>query len=294
MTIQTDPPEAEAKAEAAAGAETDAEAALSLAQLLDRARPEAGGLRFPISPNWAQGRTAFGGLTAAMLLAAARTGRPDLPPLRSALINFTAPVGAAPRIAVEELRRGRNVTTLQARAEIEGRVAALAGFSFGRAQDSHVSAGCPAAPAPAPEDCPPFIPPGAARVAPRFIGNFETRLIDGARPFSAGGGGAGDAWVRGWARHRDREMWDRPEGLLAIADLLPPAVFSICRKPGPNSSVNWLCNILTEEIRTEDGWWMLESRLSAGANGYSSQQMRVWNRAGELVADGLQSVLIFA
>ena len=46
-------------------------------------------LTAPLPENWMQGRTTYGGLTAALLLEAARRGHADLPPLRSAMINFT-------------------------------------------------------------------------------------------------------------------------------------------------------------------------------------------------------------
>jgi hypothetical protein len=88
-------------------------------------------------------------------------------------------------------------------------------------------------------------------------------------------------------------MWTRPEGLIGIADVLPPAVFPMCRKPGPNSSVTWICNLLSGTPGTRDGWWMLETDLTAARDGFSSQVMRGWNTDGELVIDGMQSVVIF-
>ena len=39
---------------------------------------------------------------------------------------------------------------------------------------------------------------------------------------------------------------------------------------------------------------MMETQLTAGNGGYSSQVMRVWNTDGNMVADGMQSVIIFA
>ncbi|MBE1282273.1 MAG: thioesterase family protein [Rhodobacteraceae bacterium] len=261
---------------------------LSLKAVLDTAMTSEEGITFSVSDNWKQGRTAFGGFTAALLLSAARSLVDGLPPLRSALINFTAPVSSPPTLSGRLLRRGRNVTTVQVDAHCEGKLAATAVFSFGVAQDSHVVESLPAPAAIAPEKAEPFVPEGVV-LPVNFLRNFEVRLIDGHRPFS----GAETGYVRVWARHKDPEIHDHPEALMSIADLLPPAVFSMARKPGPNSSMNWICNFLSEDLTTKNGWWMLESRLTMAQDGYSSQVMRAWNAKGELVVDGMQSVVIF-
>ncbi len=262
---------------------------MTMSGVLDAMDGTAAGLTAPVPVNWTQGRTAYGGFSSALLLAAARHERPDLPPLRSALINFTGPVGEPPLLTSQVLRQGRNVTTIQARADIAGKTAALGTFSFGTAQVSELSQGFPAKNAPAPEDTEPFIPAHVARGPVAFFRNFDTRLIEGARPIT----GADRGYARVWSRHRDPAMNDRIEGLLSIADVLPPAVFPMLRTPGPNSSMNWICNVLTDEPRTRDGWWMIETDLTAAQGGYSSQVMRVWNSDGELVVDGMQAVVIF-
>lgn len=262
---------------------------MSLSQVLDQAEETENGLRFDVPENWKQGRTAYGGFTSALLLAAACCSGSDLPPLRSALINFTAPVSVPPAFAVETFRQGRNVTTVNVQARIDGKVAAQGTFSFGVAQDSHVAQSCPAASGPTPEKTDLLFPPDMPRLPARFFENFEARLIEGNLPFA----GADRGYLRVWARYRDAAMWGRPEELIGIADVLPPAVFPICRTPGPNSSMTWICNFLCGAPTTRDGWWMLESELTAAQDGFSSQIMRVWNTEGDLVAEGMQSVVIF-
>ncbi|MEY8839288.1 acyl-CoA thioesterase [Cribrihabitans sp. XS_ASV171] len=260
----------------------------SLDDVLNGAMREEGGLRYAVPSGWTQGRTAYGGFTAALLLHAAMDGREELPPLRSALVNFTGPVGDPPLVRSEMLRQGRNVTTINARAEIAGQVAAQGTFSFGAAQESHISQECPAVSSPAPEETAPFFD-GERRAPVAFFDNFETRIIEGALPFS----GAPRGYARVWSRHRAPAMWDRSEGLIAIADLLPPAVFPMFTKPGPNSSMTWICNVLAPRPQTRDGWWMVETDLTAAREGYSSQVMRMWNTDGELVVEGMQSVVVF-
>ncbi|SFK57592.1 acyl-CoA thioesterase [Shimia haliotis] len=241
-----------------------------------------------VPTNWAQGRTAFGGFTSALLLRAALGTSADLPALRSAMINFTAPVTETPDMAIDVLRQGRNVTTLDVKARVAGKVVACGVFSFGASQISHVSDGLPAASVPVPEEAELMIPEG--REAPAaFFNNFEVRLIEGNRPFA----GAARGHVRIWARHRDRASWSTPEGLMCLGDVLPPAIFVKATKPGPNSSMNWMYNVVREDTSTRDGWYMLETDLSAAENGYSSQVMRIWNSDGDLLVDGMQAVVTF-
>ncbi len=253
--------------------------------LFDQARKGAAN----VPDHWKQGRTAYGGLTAALLLAHAKTIAEDLPSLRSALINFTGPVTADPKLISAVQRQGRNVTTISSFAEVESARVALGSFSFGAPRESSVSQNCPAPDAPAPEDCEPFIPPQFAQFAPAFLTNFETRLIEGARPVS----GADRGYIRNWARHVDPAARQTELGLLCLADILPPAAMPMLKAPGPVSSMSWICNFLRPP-ESEDGWFMVEADLTATKDGYSSQVMRIWNRAGDLVVEGMQSIVIFA
>ncbi|MCG7518422.1 thioesterase family protein [Ruegeria sp. Ofav3-42] len=262
---------------------------LTLSQTLDSIDRVDGDLNYPLPPNWMQGRTGFGGFTAALLLHAARAQQPDLPPLRSAMINFTAPVTEGPSVSAEVLRRGRNVTTLLSRARVGGTTGAVGTFTFGAPQQSKIAVECPAKTAPAPEDTPSYLPQGLTKAPIPFLDNFELQLIEGQLPFA----GSDKGYNRVWARHRDPKMWNRLEGLIALADVLPPMVFPLLKAPTINSSMNWMINLLSESVQTRDGWWLMENQLTAGRDGYSSQVMRIWNTDGELVIDGMQSVIIF-
>ncbi|WP_170425188.1 thioesterase family protein [Ruegeria arenilitoris] len=262
---------------------------LTLSQTLESAERVDDTQNYPLPPNWMQGRTGFGGFTAALLLHAARAQHPDLPPLRSAMINFTAPVTEGPDVSAEVLRQGRNVTTLLSRAQVAGRTAAVGTFSFGAPQQSQIAVEHPAKTAPNPEDTPSYLPQGLTKAPIPFLDNFDLQLIDGQLPFA----GSDNGYNRVWARHRDPKMRGKLEGLIALADVLPPMVFPLLKAPTVNSSMNWMINLLSESVQTRDGWWLMENHLTAGRDGYSSQVMRMWNTDGELVVDGMQSVIIF-
>ena len=156
----------------------------SFSEVIASMAPSSDGIVAPVSEAWTQGRTTYGGYTVGMLLGAVQATHTDLPPVRSALVNFTGPVSAPPRLTSRVLRAGRNVTTIAAEADIDGSVVATATFSFGAPIDHDLLVDLPAPLAPAPDECAPYIPENVERFVPKFQKQFDTRLIDGARPYS--------------------------------------------------------------------------------------------------------------
>ncbi|MEP3654391.1 MAG: thioesterase family protein [Litorimonas sp.] len=250
--------------------------------------PEGDGYRVDIPAHWKQGRTAYGGLTSALMLAGARKRFDDLPPLRSALINFVGPVTDSPLLTANLERKGRNVTSVGASAHVGDQAVGRAQFLFGAARDSKINVSFPAPDAIAPEDADPFTPEAARDMVPQFFHNFDTRLIAGARPMMGDEG-----YIRTWSRHKDAASRTGIESLLCLGDVLPPAAMPLLRKFAPVSSMSWMFNLLSDNPQTEDGWWQVEARLTAATGGYSSQVMRIWNTDGELVVEGMQSIAIF-
>lgn len=242
-----------------------------------------------IPANWRQGRTAYGGLTAGLSFIAAGNQFPNLPPLRSAVVNFIGPVTDDPVFSSRLLRQGRNVTSVETEAKIESGTVATSTFIFGAARDSELSVQCPAPEAPKPENCDPFTPEAVRDFVPGFFHNFDTRLIAGNRPVS----GAKEGYIRTWSRHKDPASRSGMASLLTLGDVLPPAAMPMLQKMGPVSSVNWMFNVLVDNPVTDEGWWQVESKLTAASGGYSSQVMRYWNTDGILVAEGMQAVAIF-
>lgn len=249
-----------------------------------------GGYRAKISDDWKQGRTVYGGLTLGLALHAAYVAVPDLPPLRSAMMNFVGPVTADPTFQVTVLRQGRNVTSLQVMATAEDKVVASSNFIFGTSRESSLSVSIDGPDAPAPEECDPFIPEKVRRHLPAFVSQFEMGLIEGSRPIS----GAKEGYIRAWARHADPASREGMPSFLVLSDVLPPGAMPMLTQPGPTSSINFQLNLTTDTPITNDGWWQVETRMSTAENGYSSQIMRFYNSDGKLVAEGIQAVAVFA
>ena len=245
------------------------------------------GWEVTIAENWMQGRTTYGGLSAALCLQAVQNEMPDLPPLRSAQINFIGPAGGTVVIKTEVMRQGKSVAYVSASMHGEKGLATHAVFCFGAARESvlHQNFGTkPSVPSVA--DCDAFFKRGPG---PAFTNNFECRLAAGDVPTS----GSDKSEFHIWCRHRDPAANDLV-ALVALADMPPPAVLPMLKAFAPLSSMTWMLNILEEQPTTQDGWWLLRSAGEHAKHGYSSQDMQVWNSAGELVITGRQSIAIFA
>lgn len=247
---------------------------------------EGGACVGAIPDNWVQGRTTFGGLTAALCLEGALRAFPDLPPLRSALLSFIAPVGGIVTVIPNLLRRGKSVAVVNADLMTGEGIAARAVFSFGATRPSTLTAHfLPMPSAPAADTVEPL--PNHPQI-PSFVRNFDRRYVRGGAPFS----GSTDCDTHFWVRHADEDARSLA-ALLALADMPPPAFFPMFSGPAPISTMTWHANFLDEDISSDDGWYLVESRAESAAGGYSSQDMFVWSRSGRPLIAARQSVAVF-
>lgn len=263
---------------------------MSLPALLAMAEPLEHGFRLAIPEDWHQGRTAYGGFSAALALSAAlRAGGEGLPPLRSAQVSFVGPLCGAVEARARVLRRGKNATWMAAeisRASDSGsEVGLTSSFVFMGPVESELHLNDRPAPTgliPV-EEAQPF----AMKHSPAFLRNhFEVR-------FALPKGGDKRPELCWWVRVREREGLDAMTGVLLIADALPPGVLPLLHPGVPVSSMTWLVNLLTPAPATRDGWWLLRSTGDYAEKGCSSQRMEIWNADGEPVVAGMQSVAVF-
>ncbi len=255
-----------------------------LKTIIDSLTPIEGGWRGTIPETWLQGRTSYGGLSAALALHAAQHSDEDLPPLRSALVAFIGPLSGEVTIRASRLRRGRNAAFIQADVESEAGLGLRATFVFMSAVESQLDyqvGQAPAFPAPGPHDT-----TFKGNSAVSFAQNFE--LLD-RRDATVGPA----EWLR-WVRLNNREGLDPMVELMTIADCLPPAALKLIGGPAPVSSMTWQLNVLGPSPATTDGWWLLRANADYAKAGSSSQEMMIWNADGQPIAEQMQSVAIFA
>lgn len=255
-----------------------------IADILAAATPAESGFRTTIPADWLQGRTSYGGLSSALALNAAQAIEPDLPPLRSAQVSFIGPLAGEVAVTATKLRRGRNAAFIQADITSDAGLGFRATFVFMSDQPSRIDldGGLNSSHRPPAPDAKLYTGPDEF-----FTGNFNfLDLKEQAK---------GEAeWLR-WARLRVSEGLDPMVQVLAVADALPPAAFKLLGKqPAPISSLTWIVNLLTPTPATTDGWWLLSAQSDHAKNGCSSQSMMLWNADGQPIAQGMQSVAIFA
>ncbi|MFN7055266.1 acyl-CoA thioesterase [Hyphomonas sp.] len=259
---------------------------MDFSQLL-AASTETGGIRQTAIPEtWMQGRTAYGGLTAALCLDAARSLAPDLP-VRAVQVAFVGPVNGTVSCRAEVLRRGKNTVFASARMTGEDGILAEAILTFGASRASSLSfAHLPAPDVADPGDVPPYF---RNHQGPAFAQNFDMLIAGGAPPMS----GASEADVSIWMRHKDEAAATDAVALLALADAPPPAAMSMFTAPGRISSMTWMAEFLTDDIRTEDRWFLARHTAQTAMDGYSSQAMMLWNSKREPVMIGRQTIALF-
>lgn len=249
-------------------------------------RSDDGRVDASVPSDWMQGRTTYGGLTAALCLEAARGLVDDLP-LRSAQVAFVGPSGGEVSLKPRLLRRGKNTAFVSVDMTQEQGFASQCIFAFGKARESSLGfQDLPMPDVPGPEEAQSFFREGPR---PGFTNNFNMKGVLGDAPIT----GSDKRSIGLWMRHKDEAAPLDATAVLAIADAPPPAALSMLKMPAPISSMTWMAEFLTENITTEDGWFFALHTADTATNGYSSQAMTLWNSKHEPILIGRQTITVF-
>ncbi|WCM95038.1 thioesterase family protein [Acidovorax sp. NCPPB 2350] len=235
---------------------------------------------------WSQGRTVYGGLTAALSLQAALGAvRGTAPPLKAAQILFAGPAGGALTFQPTVLREGKSSRSVAVDCVGDSGVAVRSTFLFAQARPSRLQRAPCAAPVVAPPHaCPTFDDEGKG---PALLQNFEIRFAGAARPLS----GSPEPELVAWVRHRGADHVDPAVALVAMADCLPPADLVCLTEFVPVSSMTWSFELPQPAAAGE--WFLLRSRSVHSVSGYTLQAMEVWDQQGRLAMSGQQTVALF-
>lgn len=240
-----------------------------------------------VGEDWLQGRTIYGGLSAALCHEAAVRHFPDLPPLRAAQFAFAAPASGKLRMRPLEMRRGRSTAFIGVDLYGESGVATRATFCFGAARPSALRhSAVPTLAVPPPDKSRPFFD---GKPPLNFMQHFEWRRAGGHLPLSR----ASDPTMLLWLRHRDEAARPSVGAMLALADAPPPAAIVLFSAFAPISTMTWSIDLHADAITTDDGWFLVRTTADTVADGYSGQAMTVWNAAGQPLMTSRQSVAVF-
>jgi acyl-CoA thioesterase len=257
--------------------------------LLSAIRAEGNTYHAEIPEDWLQGRTSFGGLTAALCVDATERAVPDLPPLRSAQFTFVGPAGGAVEMTPRLLRRGKSSVFAAVELRAAGSLATHATLSFCAARESKYSYRLRAMPkTPSPGTTEAFFRSGG----PKFTQHFEGFVAGGQKLLSS----AETPEILLWLRHRDPSGMTSLPGLIALGDTPPVAAYTMLSAPVPVSTITWSVEIIDAAAALRapsDAWYLLRSVGEDVREGYSVQNMELWARDGMLILLARQTVAIF-
>ena len=257
----------------------------TLGTLLRDLVPGPDGIAAHIPEGWMQGRTAFGGITAALALAAARLALPDLPRLRTMQVAYLRPIGADVTLHVGLVRAGRTSSFVRVEACAQDAIGATFLFVFGAARPSrHRHDHAPAPALPAPGDCPAFLPGGAG---PNFLGRFNLKLAEGPHLVT----GSDTPAFTTWSRLADDSDVPPEIALVCIADSLPPAAMTGFRTLAPISTITWTLDLA--RIPDRNDWISIRTASLQADEGYSVQDMALHDAGGRLIGSAQQLVALF-
>ena len=257
-------------------------------QLLDTVSKSHTDLAFPA--NWCQGRTAFGGISAAMLYTAMRNKIASDREILSLSTNFVGPLIADTPfdISLTILREGKNTTQIEARITQNEKVAVIALACFAIKRDSNVivenKQSCPLSPVNE-NNLIPYI----EGITPQFFQHMSFNIQKGAMPFSK----AKDGELAGWMRLKETPSSVTTAHILALTDAWPPAQLQMFSKPAPASSMSWYIEFLPHKPLAADAWLAFDAFTHHSRDGYACEEANIYTQSGELIAMSRQTVALF-
>ena len=248
-----------------------------------------------IDPGWWIVVGPNGGYLAAIVTRAlqASVGDPERTP-RSLTVHYASPAREGTvRIATRVERAGRNLSTLSARMEQDGRLIVTALAAFARSRPSAEFADVHMPEVPPPESLQPM-PAQFARITP-MRAQLDSRLAFG-EPMRAS---QPRALAGGWLRLAEPRLLDAP--LLALfCDAWPPAVAQhralAERPPGGMPTVDLTIHFRSPppaDARPDD-FYLGVFRSNTLRSGFAEEDGEIWTRSGTLLAHSRQLAMVVA
>ena len=242
-----------------------------------------------LDEGWSQGRSAYGGISAAFAITAMKKLVPNDSPLRSLSVSFIAPVRPGKiLIETEIIRKGKSVIQAEASLVCDGNICLRAMAVFGYARETY---GIQSA-----TSCK-LKPRGVgvkfedhAKQTPGFLQFFDGEWVNDGIPFS----GKLSRKLELWVRHNADLSQFPTEKLITICDIPPPVILSHFSTPTvPSSSLTWSLEFVIPPEEVNSDWFFLEFFVHAAANGYTQQSGNIYNYRGRLCALSRQCMVYF-
>lgn len=247
---------------------------------------------YNIPSGWGQGRTAFGGISAASLLTAMQSKIEDDRVLRSINYNFVGPLTMDQplKVTIEILREGKNTSQVTAKLSQNNEIVLMAVACFGVHRDSKIDVREATNEKLSAPDSGQLIP-AIKDVTPEFIQHVELAITDGNMPFSS----SPRAEYHGRMRYKVSPQKITDAHLIALIDAWPPTVLQMYNKPAPASTMSWNIEFIhPHKSFSVDEWFGYHAITRQASDGYAHTEANIWDDAGELVAVSRQTVTIFS
>lgn len=260
--------------------------AFESATTLERSSESTFAMQVP--DGWQQGRGAFGGLTLGALARGLIALEPDTTRQMRALTgDICGPVvpGLA-TIDVDVLRRGANLTNVDARLRQDGAVQARASCVLSSARKVEVAPHSPAAPEPIDWKMCPSIA-SERGMWPTFTQHYEYWNA-GPLPFS----GHTDARIDGFVRERERTSALDAPSVIALLDSFWPSLFSRETQPRSIATVTFSAELFVDPSTLPgDEPLRYRSHMIALQQGFLLEHRELWHHT-TLVAMNQQTVAV--
>ncbi|MFQ3230535.1 acyl-CoA thioesterase [Reinekea sp.] len=249
------------------------------------------GAQMSVPSTWGQGRTVFGGLSAALLNSAMVNELNDARLMRVQNIQFIGPLllDEPFEIQVTHLRDGKNVTQMLAQLIQDGKIAVQAMAAFGTDRESKATY----QPEPAVLSAEPVKPnwiPQIPKVTPKFHRYIDLRIDEGGYPFT----GKSNPYYRGWMRFTDASEQITDAHIIALLDVWPPTTLQLLKWPAPASTLSWNVEFTHPhpELSASD-WLAYECKTRQAGNGYAHTEATIHAPNGQLIALSRQTITVF-
>ncbi len=247
---------------------------------------------FAIDDQWAQGRSVFGGLSAALILThiEAQTGLTDKD-LRTLNVHFCGAIIANEdcQLKFEVLSNGKSISQVQGQLLQGGKVKTQIMACFGIQRTSSISIPwrqLDEVKSPTEASKMPFI----QGMMPNYMSHMDIRFTSKGLPFT----NSENSTVSGWMRFNEANDIFSDAAILALVDVWPPAILPMLKKPAPASSVTWNIEFIQprSELNPQD-YLYYECDVVLAELGYAHTDGKVYHPNGQLLALTRQLVAVY-
>ena len=247
---------------------------------------------FTVDPSWAQGRSVFGGLSAALILTRIEsTEEASNRNLKSLSVNFCGVFEAdtSCEIRYDVLSRGKSVVQIQGQLlqNDEVKTQILACYAAPRDSSIHIAS---KAATPKSSIDKAMIFPYIPNVTPAFGQHIDIGALNNCIPFS----GVTTTEVIGWTRFKDAPKTFNLAAVIALIDAWPPAVLPMLKKPAPASTITWNMEFANPELnlKPEDAIYY-ECDVIDASGGYAHTEAKIYDPSGQLIVLSRQLVGVY-